>query len=145
MFLAEVADRVISYETESYRCSIAAINNWVTTDPLTHANEPNPSVEDAVSVDMEHLRATASFEPGLFASYHIYPYYPDFFSFPEDSSVTDTYAQYLSELNAHHTMPVLVAEVASPHQGHRARQRTVGLQSGAMSTKRSRVRSCPIS
>ncbi|MFA0815002.1 MAG: family 2 glycosyl transferase [Anaerofustis sp.] len=115
VFLAEVADRVISYETESYRMQHPlAINNWVTTDPLTHANEPNPSVEDAVSVDMEHLRATASFEPGLFASYHIYPYYPDFFSFPEDSSVTDTYAQYLSELNAHHTMPVLVAEVGIP-------------------------------
>lgn len=115
VFLAEVADGVISYETDHYQTQHPlAINNWVTTDPLSHPNEPNPGVEDAVSVDMEHLKTTSLFEPGLFASYHVYPYYPDFFSFPDDPSVTDTYEAYMEELNNYHTMPVLIAEVGIP-------------------------------
>ncbi|MGI8885983.1 MAG: hypothetical protein ACR2G9_03620 [Gaiellaceae bacterium] len=51
--------------------------NWVTADPLQHAYEPLPK-EDMVSIDATHLAATKRWPGGFFASYHVYPYYPDF-------------------------------------------------------------------
>ena len=54
--------------------------NWLTVDPLEHPLEPL-ELEDRVSVDAMHLRATAAWPGGFFASYHAYPYYPDFLRF----------------------------------------------------------------
>ena len=34
--------------------------------------------DDAATMDMEKFEATAENKGGLFASYHVYPYYPDF-------------------------------------------------------------------
>ncbi len=116
-FLAEAADTAIAYETLHYKEQRpVAICNWVTTDPLSHPNEPNPK-EDAVSVDVEHLVAKDGFEAGFFASYHIYPYYPDMFSYEvkyQQGGNKNTYAAYLKELDAYHSVPLLVAEVGIP-------------------------------
>jgi len=57
-----------------------AFANWPTTDPLRHPNEPNPH-EDLVGVDANHVLPTASWPGGTFASYHVYPYYPDFLQY----------------------------------------------------------------
>ena len=54
-----------------------AFANWPTTDPLRHPAEPLPR-EDLVGVDANHVRPTAAWPAGTFASYHAYPYYPDF-------------------------------------------------------------------
>ena len=35
-------------------------------------------MEDMVSVDSMHMKATRKWPGGFFASYHAYPYYPDF-------------------------------------------------------------------
>lgn len=117
-FLAQAADAAISYEFENYGDQRpVALSNWVTTDPLSHPGEPNPTVEDAVSVDAEHIRARSNFFAGFFASYHVYPYYPEFFSFDEkyiSGEYPNTYLTYLNELNSYHTMPVLVAEFGIP-------------------------------
>ena len=116
-FLAEAADTAVTYETLRYKEQRpVAICNWVTTDPLSHPNEPNPK-EDAVSVDVEHLLAKSGFEAGFFASYHIYPYYPDMFSYEvnyQQGGNKNTYAAYLKELDAYHSVPVLIAEVGIP-------------------------------
>jgi hypothetical protein len=118
VFLAEAQELMISYETERYGTQRPiAITNWVTTDPLSHPGEPNPDMEDAVGVDVEHIRATEAYECGFFASYHVYPYYPDMMSFEPkyiDEENPNTYLAYLNELNAYHTMPVLVAEFGIP-------------------------------
>ena len=117
VFLAGAADAAITHETETYREQRpVSLCNWVTTDPLEHPNEPNEN-EDSVIVDMEHIVAKSGFEAGFFASYHIYPYYPDFFSYEAkylQDGENNTYAAYLKELNAYHSMPVLVAEVGIP-------------------------------
>lgn len=111
-------DEAIGYETQKYsEQRPIAITNWVTTDPLEHPNEPQPEMEDAVSVDVEHICAKAGFAPGFFASYHIYPYYPDFFGYETKylaDGMGNTYRAYLEELNAYHSMPVLVSEVGIP-------------------------------
>jgi hypothetical protein len=114
VFLAESQEYMISYETEHYDVQRPiAITNWVTTDPLSHAGEPNPEMEDAVSIDVEHIKATAAYTAGFFTSYHVYSYYPDLMSY--DLSYTsgenpNPYRAYLMELNTYHSMPLFIAE-----------------------------------
>ena len=59
-----------------------SFTNWVTTDLLQHPAEPDEN-EDLVSVNPNVIKSKEIFFPGLFASYHIYPYYPDFLNFEE--------------------------------------------------------------
>lgn len=118
VFLAETQEYMIGYEQDRYQVQRPiAITNWVTTDPLQHPGEPNPGMEDAVSVDVEHIKATALYTAGFFASYHVYPYYPDLMSYDPaytSGEAPNPYRAYLSELNAYHSMPVLVAEFGIP-------------------------------
>ncbi len=118
VFLAEAQEYMIDYETTHYGVQRPiAITNWITTDPLSHPGEPNPVMEDAASLDVEHIKPTSSYTAGFFASYHIYPYYPDLMSFEEkyvSGENPNPYRAYLTELNAYHTMPVLAAEFGIP-------------------------------
>ena len=118
VFLAESQDYMISYETDKYDVQRPiAITNWVTTDPLSHPGEPNPGMEDAVSIDVEHIQATAAYTAGFFASYHVYSYYPDLMSYDPAYTTGENpnpYRSYLADLNAYHTMPVLIAEFGIP-------------------------------
>lgn len=121
VFLCEVADECIKYETEKYGMQRPlALSNWVTTDMLEHPNEPLEK-EDMVTVNPEHIKKKSSFLPGLFASYHIYPYYPDFMNYDkkyttyiDEKGKVNPYRAYLKELRKEHTMPVLVAEFGIP-------------------------------
>jgi hypothetical protein len=88
--------------------------NWLTADPLHHPEEP--LAEDMVSVDAMHLKATADWPGGFFASYHAYPYYPDFLRLqPSYRRARDPYAAYLRELRAHHRgQAVMITEFGVP-------------------------------
>ncbi|MBC8060130.1 MAG: family 2 glycosyl transferase [Clostridiaceae bacterium] len=120
-WLSQIGDYSIKYETEKYGMQRPlSFTNWVTTDPLSHPNEPLV-YEDQVSVNVEHIKAKADFLPGCFASYHIYPYYPDFmnyqkeyYTFKDSTGKINTYEAYLKDLRKIHTMPVLVAEFGIP-------------------------------
>lgn len=120
-FLAETGDYCIDYETEKYKMQRpVSFTNWVTTDMLSHPNEPLET-EDMVSVNTEHIKKKDSFKTGLYASYHIYPYYPDamnyqkdYINFKDSNGKIDTYKAYLRDLKKEHTVPVLVAEFGVP-------------------------------
>lgn len=120
-FLAESGDYAIDYETENYKMQRpVSFTNWVTTDTLKHPNEPLDN-EDVAEVNTEHIKKKDSFKPGLFASYHIYPYYPDSMNYQHDyATYTDkdgninTYKAYLKDLIKEHTVPVIVAEFGIP-------------------------------
>ncbi|MGB4589742.1 MAG: family 2 glycosyl transferase [Clostridiaceae bacterium] len=120
-FLCEVGDEVLTYEAETYKMyRTLSFTNWLTTDPIDHSNEPD-SHEDMSVVDMEHIKVKDNFSAGLFASYHIYPYYPDFLSYQksyvedkDEEGKINTYKAYLKDLIEKHTMPVLVAEFGVP-------------------------------
>jgi hypothetical protein len=96
--------------------------NWLTLDPLDHPYEPLPE-EDLVSVDATHVAATAAWPGGFFASYHAYPYYPDFmrltpeyqtYERPRDGEV-DPYSGYLNALREYHGgQAVMVTEFGVP-------------------------------
>lgn len=116
IFLCEVGDIVITYEAEKYNIGRPlSFTNWVTTDPLRHSNEPDPAKEDAETVNVENIQNTGFFTPGMFASYHIYPYYPEFMNYQQEYTDTgDPYRAYLADLFSFHTLPVLVAEFGVP-------------------------------
>ncbi len=116
VFLARGLESSISYETEKYGMQHpTAFVNWVTTDPMEHLGEPNREMEDAVSLDPEHFKAGEGFQAGFFASYHVYPYYPEMMRYdPELQEGGDPYLSYLKLLNAWHTMPVIISEFGVP-------------------------------
>ncbi|MGG1555115.1 hypothetical protein [Paenibacillus ferrarius] len=116
-----------------------AFANWVTTDPIAHPGEPLVE-EDLVSVDPTHIEA-ADWEAGYFASYHVYPYYPDFFAFDKSfqemknsKGEPDSYLTYLNKLKAAHpTMPVMVTEYGVPASLGVAHLGTLGRDQGGHS------------
>jgi hypothetical protein len=131
-FLCEVGDSLIQYETEKYNMQRpVAFSNWVTTDPLKHPNEPYKN-EDIVEVNVEHIKWTENFKPGMFASYHVYPYYPDTFSyqrdyinFKDEDGKPNPYRAYLREINEFHTMPVVIGEFGIPASRGKAHENIV--------------------
>lgn len=141
-WLAEQCDYLVSFEMQQYNAQRpVAYTNWPTLDPLAHPTETTKAQEismlrargeklvempkeydnDAVSLDAVKMRATGAFTAGVFASYHAYPYYPDFLLVdpgylkarsPEGPS---NYFGYLRELVAHHgDMPVVISEYGVP-------------------------------
>ena len=121
VFLAEFGDAIIGYEAENYQMMRpVAFTNWLTTDLLDHPNEPDLR-EDEVVVNTEHIEKTDAFIPGLFASYHVYPYYPEFMNFSneydtfiDDDGNVNPYKAYLRDLNEAHSVPVIVSEFGIP-------------------------------
>lgn len=80
--LAQVGDQVIAYETARYKQQrLVAFSNWPTTDPFRYTADIAGHFLKCATVDVEHIRATGAFLSGQFASYHVYPYYPDYFNY----------------------------------------------------------------
>lgn len=128
-FLAQAGDSAIAYETEKYgQQRLMAFSNWPTTDPLTHSGEEES--QNLADVDVEHIKSTDHFYAGQFASYHVYPYYPDFMEFQKEYQVPaadgsiNPYKTYLRELVAHHSMPVMISEYGVPSSRGIARSQT---------------------
>ena len=97
-----------------------AFVNWPSTDALRHPAEPSQN-EDLVGIDANNVQPTAAWRGGYFASYHVYPYFPDFQRHQPDyqeamyAGRKDPYAGYLRALKAHHdAIPMMVTEFGVP-------------------------------
>jgi hypothetical protein len=119
-WLAARMDELATAEAKKGLSQPIAFVNWSTTDPLRHPDEPLPA-EDLVQLDANHVRPTADWPAGTFASYHAYPYYPDFLRHEpalrdfEYDKRSDPYAGYLAALRGHHAdMPTLITEFGVP-------------------------------
>ena len=117
--LCEVGDSIIRYESRRYKEQrLVAFSNWPSTDPLDYPDDITTFFMKCAKVDVEHIQATDAFLSGQFASYHVYPYYPNYLAYAEDQTGFDrtadgrlnTYLTYLKQLTAHHTMPVVISE-----------------------------------
>jgi hypothetical protein len=136
-WLASLMDYAAGYETASYHWQHSmSFTNWVTTDLLKHPSEPLEN-EDLVSVDPNHIKATSAFNGGVFASYHIYPYYPDFLNYEkkyldytDSTGKKNNYAGYLHDLLNAHQMPVLVAEFGVPSSRGLTHKNAYGMNQG---------------
>lgn len=142
VWLAGLLDFASDYETKQYKWQhTMSFTNWVTTDLLEHPAEPLDT-EDMVSINPNHIKATKKLHAGLFASYHIYPYYPDFLNyeqsyldFVDPSGKKNNYEGYLHELREAHNMPVLVAEFGVPASRGLTHKNVNGMNQGFHSEK----------
>lgn len=114
--LAAIGDETIRYETEKYGAQRAlAFTNWYATCPLEFSEAVKLGNEKFGSLDVNCIQATEAFTGGLFASYHVYPYHPEYIlQEPETSDTPNIYLAYLTRLTKHHTMPVVIAEFGVP-------------------------------
>ena len=135
-FLCRVGDALIKHEAKTYKFQVPlAFSNWITTDPLTHPNEPHFD-EDKTTVNIENVKCR-NFGPGMFASYHIYPYYPDslnyqedYLEYTDDSGKVNTYEAYLEDLKLAHTVPIIVAEFGIPTSRGMGHESVMGYNQG---------------
>ena len=119
-WLAARMDELAGYEAMRGLSQPIAFVNSPATDPLRHPDEPLAR-NDLLQLDANHVRPTADWPAGTFASYHAYPDYPDFQrhepalrDFQYDGR-SDPYAGYLSALRRHHAdMPTLISEFGVP-------------------------------
>lgn len=140
IWLAQMMEYTAGYETEQYSWQhTMSFTNWVTTDLLDHPSEPLET-EDMVSVNPNHIEKTDKFNAGLFASYHVYPYYPDFLNYEEkylgykdQQGKSNPYAGYLHDLISAHEMPVLVAEFGVPASRGLTHKSASGMNQGFLS------------
>ena len=164
VWLAETSEAMIAYEMERYNAQRPmAYTNWPTLDPLHHPTEstlaqedsvrrarrevvPEPPKEfdnDVISLDASLMRPTPKFRAGFFASFHAYPYYPDFMAYdaryararsPEGPS---NYFGYLTALVRHFgDMPVVISEYGVPSSRGNAHLQPQGWHHGGHSEAR---------
>ncbi|MDX6646117.1 MAG: hypothetical protein QOK40_1844 [Miltoncostaeaceae bacterium] len=142
-WIASMLDHLAGLEAARGWSRPLTFTNWLTLDPLRHPEEPFPQ-EDLVSVDAMHLAATPDWPGGFFASYHAYPYYPDFlrlepayqaYQRPRDG-LADPYAGYLHALRAHHQgQAVMITEFGVPSSLGLAHRGPLGRDQGAHSER----------
>ncbi len=147
--LCKVGNHVVDYETKRYKTQkLIAFSNWPTTDPFEYPEILADLYMKGAYIDVEHIKTTDKLLTGQFASYHVYPYYPDYLHWTEDWSFTgitdktpfydgdelNTYRAYLSMLTAHHSMPVVISEFGvSTGRGMAHRDRNTNRNQGNMS------------
>lgn len=141
-WMAEQCDYLLAYEVDRYNAlRPIAYTNWPTLDPLVHPTEATAAEEaewrrrlgrpseratleyenDAIGLDAMLVRPTAANPAGWFASYHAYPYYPDFMLYDPgydraaSSEGRSNYFGYLADLRRHHAgVPLVIAEYGVP-------------------------------
>lgn len=140
-WLADIMDHTLSYEMDQYRWQRPiSFTNWVSTDMLDQTYEPFEQ-EDLASINPNVIKFK-NIEPNYFASYHIYPYYPDFLNYdPKYTEYIDrqgkenNYAGYIDELISAHEIPVLIAEFGIPSSRGKTHNNVHGWNQGFMSEK----------
>lgn len=114
IFLADMGDKMISYESKKYGDQrTIAFSNWSETDPFTYPENVSLQFRKITNIDVENIKSKESFQSGQYASYHAYPYYPEYSHFL-NKNVENTYLDYLTRLNKHHSMPVVISEFGLP-------------------------------
>ncbi len=136
-WLAERLDYLVRYEKERYGAERPiSVSNWPTLDPLSHETESISTFEDVVAIDLAQIE-TYDFGAGYFASYHAYPYYPDFMS--EDPAYAgyaddygpNSYLGYLHALRQHYgDIPLIIAEYGVPSSWGNAHYAQSGMHHG---------------
>jgi hypothetical protein len=137
-FIAEMLDRVVAFEKAEYSISRpVSFSSWPTLDPLEHPTEIYTD-EDVASFDITKIVVNNG--PGLFASYHAYPYYPNFISQEpsyrtySDSEGPNSYLGYLTAMKNHYSgMPLVIAEFGVPSSWGSAHQSYSGMHHGGYS------------
>ena len=150
-WVTRICDYLLTYEhgkfSQTHPLSVA---NWPTLDPLSHPSESNHEDEllrqglkartnacneneDMASLDVAKISVKQG--SGFFATYHVYPYYPDFIN-NDYLDAPDPYRAYLHDLKKHHgSQPVLIAEFGLPSSREVTHWQRDGLHHGGHDEK----------
>lgn len=140
-WLAGQLDMLAEYELSTYQSMRPlSFTNWVTTDNLEQPSDPGDK-EGIASIDPNHLKLKGQLkEAGMFASYHVYPYYPDFLNleekyteFIDHRGERNNYAGYLKDLKDSHELPILIAEFGVPASRGKTHDNPFGWNQGFIS------------
>ena len=160
VWMVAQCDYLLSYEFDGYNAlRPIAYTNWPTTDPIVHPTETSydqqmkfrglqydrvddglpAHEEEGVSLDPSLAHATAANPAGWFASYHVYPYYPDFmlydpgYSAARSSFGPSNYFGYLRDLRKRHAgIPLLISEFGVPTSRGNAHLQPQGWNHGGL-------------
>lgn len=123
--LAMVGNEVLEYESRKYKTQrLVAFSNYAITDPFEYSDEIKKYFAKVDGIDVENIICNDKVVSGHFASYHAYPYFPDYLrhyedwsnlgvsseDFTDENGVINTYRAYLTALEKHHSIPVVIAE-----------------------------------
>ena len=138
-FITGMLDEAVSYENLNYSAKRpVSFSSWPTLDPLNHPTEIYTD-EDIASFDIFKI-AGKNFDAGLFATYHAYPYYPNFISQqPSYQAFSDTqgrnsYLGYITDLKNHYAgIPLVIGEFGVPSSWGSAHQSFSNMDHGGYS------------
>lgn len=121
VMLAQVLDEAMAYESRKYGWQhLISVANSPMTDPFIYAESFAAQAPKYVQLDLEHIQASPAVRSGLFASYQVFDFHPLFTDYLlekqervepqkiQDSRKLEHPSSYMSLLEAHHELPVLV-------------------------------------
>lgn len=131
-------DNLVAYENDTYGTQRpVSFSSWPSLDPLSHPFEEN-DYETMASLDISNLDFSRA-KAGVFASYHAYPYYPDYISKDPkyqpfyDYLGQNSYLGYLTYLKEHYKrMPLIIAEFGAPSSWGVAHYAHSGIHHGGL-------------
>ena len=141
-WLTERMDHLLTFEMNEYNTQrpISA-SSWPTLDPLDHPFEQN-EYEDSAEIDVSSVDFCNA-AAGFFASYHAYPYYPNFVSQePNYTPFSDhlgqnSYLGYLTFLKQHYPrFPLIIAEFGGSSSWGVAQYAHNGIHHGGYSERK---------
>jgi hypothetical protein len=118
-WVARFLDHVITYEMEKYaEQRPIAWSSWPVLDPMIHPTETSVFGQDLVQANFSIYETAPEYTAGLYASYHVYPFNPEFIIYqPDYADTTDStgkvnsYFGYLLDLKSNHQgVPLLITE-----------------------------------
>ena len=122
VWVARQLNYTVTFERDQYGNERpVSFSSWPTLDPLNHPTESSEySEEDDVELDFAKIEEVDA-PAGQFATFHAYPYYPNFVvEEPDYREYSDTYGPnsylgYLLDLQAHFDeMPLVIGEFGVP-------------------------------
>lgn len=139
VFVTKMLDEAVNYEWQNWGIKrTVSMSSWPTLDPLVHPTEIHTD-EDKASIDITRI-VEMDENKSLFASYHAYPYYPDFVSDEpqyqifSDEAGPNSYLGYLTALKSHYSeIPLVIAEFGVPSSWGSAHESFSGMPHGGLS------------
>jgi peptidoglycan/xylan/chitin deacetylase (PgdA/CDA1 family) len=148
-WFAGMCDFLATYERDKFGWEHPiSFASWPTLDPMRHPTETERGGarayhdEDAASINPSVIHPSKESEAGFFATFHAYPYYPDFMNLdPGYGAYRDehgfcNYAGYLRDLKSHlRGVPLLIGETGVPTSRGIAHFQPQGLNHGGASER----------
>jgi len=139
IWVTERLDYLLTFEMENYGTQRpVSASSWPTLDPIEHPFEENP-YEESASIDLKNIDFENA-EAGFFASYHAYPYYPDYISRDpryvifQDHIGQNSYLGYLTYLKEYYDrFPLIIAEFGGSSSWGVAKYAHSGIHHGGYS------------